>query len=194
MRGCCDPTSNWSAAGSMSRYVIPYGPAASPAGNALVIVAIGKFSALCCRHARVLQSYWHEMRMRDAHAAAVPTAAALLGVLDWCLNRGPIRRAIERRFSAVSPTPQKLRQNVYLSNIRIIGVLHLAIQVSSGVVPGCPRCLLFSRHGFHSVRLICSCRWRLRWCWTRQCSATGCIPRHAAQHGCSASRRATSCT
>jgi hypothetical protein len=56
-------------------------------------------------------------------------AAALIGCLEWCINRGPIRRAIERHFKSVSPTPEKLKQHVYQSNIRIIGLLHLAIQV-----------------------------------------------------------------
>jgi hypothetical protein len=32
----------------MSKYVIPSGPAASPAGNALVIVAVGERRGLCC--------------------------------------------------------------------------------------------------------------------------------------------------
>lgn len=50
-------------------------------------------------------------------------------MLEWCINRGFTRRAIERQFSAVSPSPQKLRQHVYQSNIRIIGIIHLAIQV-----------------------------------------------------------------
>ena len=71
----------------------------------------------------------------------VLNAAALIGLLEWCINRGPIRRAIERQFTAVSPTPQKLRQHVYQSNIRIIGLLHLAIQVGRDVVPcSPPRC------------------------------------------------------
>lgn len=69
--------------------------------------------------------------------ARLLNAAALIGLLEWCINRGPIRRAIERHFTAVSPTPQKLRQHVYQSNIRIIGLLHLAIQVGRRAVPCC---------------------------------------------------------
>jgi hypothetical protein len=63
------------------------------------------------------------------NALVILAFAALIGLLEWCINRGPIRRAIERQFSEVSPTPQKLRQHVYQSNIRIIGLLHLAVQL-----------------------------------------------------------------
>lgn len=56
-------------------------------------------------------------------------AALFISVFEWCLKHGPIRRVIEQQFSSVSPNAQKLRQNVYQAVIRIIGFLHLAIQV-----------------------------------------------------------------
>lgn len=63
------------------------------------------------------------------NAAVIVGLALFISVIEWCLKHGPIRRVIEQQFSSVSPHAQKLRQNVYQAVIRIIGFLHLAIQL-----------------------------------------------------------------
>jgi hypothetical protein len=65
------------------------------------------------------------------NAAAIVLVATLIGALEAYLNRGAPRRFLERSFADANA--KAVRRNVYQAIIRIIGLLHLAIQLPLAV-------------------------------------------------------------